>query len=111
MPLVVAVLTTFTNSTPQLADASTTAVSLIAQYMLNRRWTENWFVWIAVDAVYIALGIVTELRFTRALSLLVIALCNGRHRSWRNHQAASLVEEGAPRPSRDHSEPSIPADR
>ena len=34
------VRTTFTDSS-QLADASTTAVSLIAQYMLNRRWIEN----------------------------------------------------------------------
>ncbi len=67
MPLVVAVLTTFTNSTPQLADASTTAVSLIAQYMLNRRWTENWFVWIAVYVVHIALYIVKGLWITGAL--------------------------------------------
>lgn len=38
------VLTTFTDSTTQPADAATTAVSLVAQYMLNRRWIENWFV-------------------------------------------------------------------
>ena len=38
------VLTTFTESTTQLVDSSTTAVRVVARYMLNRRWIENWFV-------------------------------------------------------------------
>lgn len=84
------VLTTFTDSTTQLADGSTTAVSLVAQYMLNRRWIENWFVWIAVDVVYIALYIVKGLWITGALYLLFIALCVGGYRAWRNHRAVEV---------------------
>lgn len=88
------VLTTFTDSTTQLADASTTAVSLIAQYMLNRRWIENWFVWIAVDVVYVALYAVKGLFITGALYLLFIALCVGGYRAWRRHRTA-VVQAGA----------------
>ena len=83
------VLTTFTESTTQLADASTTAVSLVAQYMLNRRSIENWFVWIAVDVVYIALHIVKGLWITGALYLLFVALCIGGYRAWRRHLASA----------------------
>jgi len=88
------VLTTFTDSTTQLADASTTAVSLVAQYMLNRRWIENWFVWIAVDVVYVALYAVKGLFITGALYLLFIALCVGGYRAWRRHRTA-VVHAGA----------------
>jgi nicotinamide mononucleotide transporter len=84
------VLTTFTDSTTQLADASTTAVSLVAQYMLNRRWIENWFVWIAVDVVYIALYVVKGLWITGALYLLFVALCIGGYRAWRHHRAVEV---------------------
>ena len=32
-----------------------TTGSLVAQYMLNRRWLETWLVWIAVDVAYVGL--------------------------------------------------------
>jgi nicotinamide mononucleotide transporter len=88
------VLTAFTDSTTQLADAATTSVSLVAQYMLNRRWIENWFVWIAVDVVYVGLYAVKGLFITGALYLLFIALCVGGYRAWRRHRTA-VVQAGA----------------
>ena len=88
------VLSAFTDSTTQLADASTTAVSLVAQYMLNRRWIENWFVWIAVDVVYVGLYAVKGLFITGALYLLFIGLCVGGYRAWRRHPA-SHAQAGA----------------
>lgn len=87
------VLTAFTDSTTQVADASTTAVSLVAQYMLNRRWIENWFVWTAVDVAYVALYAVKGLWITGALYLLFIALCVGGYLAWRKHPAA-VVQTG-----------------
>jgi nicotinamide mononucleotide transporter len=75
-------LLTFTDSTTVIADAATTAVSLAAQYMLNRRWIENWFVWIAVDVVYIGLYAYKGLLITGALYLLFIGLCVGGYLGW-----------------------------
>ncbi|RKR73823.1 nicotinamide riboside transporter PnuC [Frondihabitans australicus] len=76
------ILTAFTNSTTQIADATTTAVSLTAQYMLNRRWIENWFVWIAVDVAYVGLYLVKGLWITGGLYLLFIAMCAAGYRGW-----------------------------
>lgn len=89
--LLTAVLTAFTNSTTQFADASTTAVSLVAQYMLNRRWIENWFVWITVDVAYVALYAVKGLWITGALYLLFIALCVGGYRAWSRQRGTTVA--------------------
>ena len=85
------VLITFTDSTTPVPDAGTTTVSLIAQFMLNRRWIENWFVWIAVDVAYIALYAYKELYITSALYLLFIGFCVYGYLTWRKapHAIAS----------------------
>ncbi|TFV85384.1 nicotinamide riboside transporter PnuC [Microbacterium sp. dk485] len=77
------VLSTFTDSQVAVADALTTSASLVAQYMLNRKWLENWFVWIGVDIAFVALSIVTGLWVVAALYALFIALCVFGWRSWR----------------------------
>lgn len=35
------------------ADASTTAFSIVGQWMLNEKLLENWLIWLAVDIVYV----------------------------------------------------------
>lgn len=86
-------LTTFTDSQVALADAATTSASLVAQYMLNRKWIENWFVWIGVDIAFFMLSIATGLWIVAALYALFIALCVFGLRSWRRVQ-----REHAPQP-------------
>lgn len=44
-------LVNFTDSTVPCWDAFTTAGSIIATWMLARRYVEQWLVWLAVDAV------------------------------------------------------------
>lgn len=77
------VLAAYTDSTTELADAATTAGSLVAQYLLNRRWRETWAVWIAVDIGYVGLYAVKGLWITAALYLLFIGLCVAGWRAWR----------------------------
>ncbi len=83
------VLATFTDSQVALADAATTSASLVAQYMLNRKWIENWFVWIGVDIAFVALSIATGLWIIAALYALFIGLCVGGLLSWRRVQNES----------------------
>jgi len=64
-------------------DAGTTAVSMIAQYMLNRKWIENWWVWFAVDLVYIGLYGTTGLWLTAVLYAGFAVLCVIGFLSWR----------------------------
>jgi len=89
--LLAVLLMTFTDSTTPVADAATTASSLVAQFMLNRRWIETWFVWIATDIALIGLFLVKDLWITSALYLVFIALCVLGYRTWRRapHEVAS----------------------
>jgi nicotinamide mononucleotide transporter len=86
------VLTRFTDSTTQIADASTTMASLVAQFMMNRRWIESWFVWAAVDVAYVGLYLYKGLWITAILYALFIVLAATGYRIWRRapHEIALL---------------------
>lgn len=45
------VLRTYTDSTVPYIDAFTTSLSIVAMWMLARKYVEQWLVWIVVDAV------------------------------------------------------------
>ena len=77
------VLTTWTDSTVAVPDSSTTAMSLTAQLMLNRKWIGSWGVWISVDVLYVGLYAYKGLYLTAVLYLLFIALCVQGWREWR----------------------------
>lgn len=57
------------------ADAATTAGSMVAQYMLNRKWLETWFVWIAVDIAFCRPVHRHRLWVIAALYALFVGLC------------------------------------
>ncbi|BBY98544.1 nicotinamide riboside transporter PnuC [Mycolicibacterium fallax] len=86
------VLDTWTDSTTQLADGATTAVSLTAQFMLNRRWLGSWLVWIAVDIGLVGLYLFKGLVPTALLYLIFIGIAVGGYRSWR----AALTDDPVP---------------
>ncbi len=45
------ILTNFTDSTVPIGDSFTTALSIVALYMLAHKWVEQWLVWLVVDLV------------------------------------------------------------
>ncbi len=77
------VLSTFTDSAVPLPDAAATAGSLVAQYMLNRKWLQTWFVWIGVDLGYVWLYAVSGLVLTAVLYAGFAVLCVTGYLSWR----------------------------
>ena len=44
-------LFTFTDSRVPYVDGFTTALSIVAMWMLSRKYTEQWLVWFVVDAI------------------------------------------------------------
>lgn len=49
------VLGTFTDSTVIWLDSFTTSLSIMGMWMLARKYIEQWWVWMVVDAVYVYL--------------------------------------------------------
>lgn len=78
------VLHRYTDSTVAGLDALTTAMSLVAQFMLARKWIANWWLWIAVDVIYIPLYIYKSLWLTAVLYLVFLIMCIIGLREWRN---------------------------
>lgn len=63
-------------------DAFPTAASLVGQYLLGRKYIENWAVWIAVDVVSVGLFAYKGLWLTVGLYGVFVALCVVGWREW-----------------------------
>jgi nicotinamide mononucleotide transporter len=71
------------NDSAPFLDALTTVLSLIAQYLLNYKRLENWFVWITADVIYIYLYIFKELYLTAILYAVFIGMCVAGYMAWK----------------------------
>lgn len=74
------------NDSAPFLDAFTTALSLIAQYLLNCKRIENWFVWITADFIYVGLYIQKGLYLTAILYAIFIGMCVAGYISWRKSE-------------------------
>lgn len=88
------VLTRFTDSTVPVGDAFTTALSVVALYMLAKKQVEQWLVWIVVDVVCAALYIYKGLYPTAILYLLYSVVAWFGYRRWlkmmKNDESLSI---------------------
>ena len=72
-----------TESTVPLADALTTALSLLATYGQTRKLVESWWLWIAADLIYIPLYAYKDLWLTSILYIAFLILCVLGLRAWQ----------------------------
>lgn len=71
-----------TDAALPFVDSATTSASLVAQYMMTRKYVENWAVWIAVDVVYIGMFIYKSLYLTAGLYAAFLVLSAIGLRRW-----------------------------
>ena len=78
------VLKHFTNTDVPWWDAFPTALSLVGQFLLGRKYNENWLLWIAVNTVSVALFAYKGLWLTAVLYTVFIGLSVAGWRAWQH---------------------------
>lgn len=76
-------LSRFTDSTVPWADAFTTALSIVAMWMLARKYVEQWLVWIVADVACSILYVYKDLWFTAGLYLAYAVIAVFGYRKWK----------------------------
>jgi len=76
-------LKTFTDTDVPWWDAFPTAASLVGQFLLGRKFIENWAVWIMVNVASVGLFAYKALWLTVALYAVFIVLSAAGWRAWR----------------------------
>lgn len=72
-----------TDSPLPFGDAFTTALSIIATWMLARKKIEHWMIWIFIDLVSVALYIYRDLQLTAFLFLVYSIMAGIGFYEWR----------------------------
>jgi nicotinamide mononucleotide transporter len=78
-----------TDEALPFTDAAVTSVSLIAQWMQTRKLIENWWLWLAVDAVYVGMNLSQGLVPTAGLYAIYTGLALAGLREWRRSMEAA----------------------
>ena len=77
------VLTEFTDSRVPFFDSMSTALSIVAMWMLSRKLVEQWLVWFVVDAISVGLYLYKGIPITAMLYTLYCALAIAGYMRWR----------------------------
>ncbi len=86
------VLKTYTDSTLIPIDVGATALSIVAQWMLSKKWVETWWLWMVIDVDSVVMYMTTHLYFTAGLYLLLLVLAIMGLVIWRRRARNSFYE-------------------
>lgn len=81
------VLVRFTDSAVPFWDSFTTALCIVAYWMLSRKWAEQWLVWLAVDLTTVGLYLYKGIPITAGLYALYSVLAVAGYLRWRRMAA------------------------
>lgn len=77
------VLSEFTDSRVPFFDSMSTALSIVAMWMLSRKLVEQWLVWLVVDMISVGLYLYKGIPITAMLYTLYCALAVAGYMRWR----------------------------
>ena len=81
--IIYALLVNLTDSNVPFWDSLTTSLSVIAYWLLSRKYIEQWLVWLLVDVVTVGLYIYKDIPFTAGLYALYSVLAIAGYMRWR----------------------------
>lgn len=76
------ILTTFTDSTVPVADAFTTALSIVGLWMMAKKYAEQWLIWLIVDLVCSCLYWYKGIPFYSVLYAIYTVIAWFGYRKW-----------------------------
>lgn len=76
-------LSEFTDSRVPFFDSMSTALSIVAMWMLSRKLVEQWLVWLVVDMISVGLYLYKGIPITAMLYTLYCALAIAGYIRWR----------------------------
>lgn len=75
-------LINFTNSNVPYWDAFNTSLSIVAMWMLARKYVEQWIAWLIVDAVSVGLDVYKGIYFYAGLYAIYTVIAVFGYRKW-----------------------------
>ena len=84
-------LVNFTDGSLPFWDATATALSLMANFLLSRKIMQNWIYWIMADVVYIALFFYKELYLSSFIYFIFLFLAIGGYLKWKKELLPNKV--------------------
>ena len=88
------VLTEFTDSRVPMFDSMSTALSIVAMWMLSRKLVEQWLVWLVVDAISVGLYLYKGIPITGCLYLVYCILAVVGYLRWFREARKCSCEAG-----------------
>ena len=85
-------LTRYTDASLPYIDSTLTAGSLCAQWMMSRKYLENWALWIILDVAYVTLFLSRSLYLTAFLYAVFLVLAARGHVEWSRSLKAAGAE-------------------
>lgn len=79
----------FTDADVPYLDASATALSFVAQFLIARKKIENWLIWMVVNVVYVGIYINRELYLYAILFTVYFILAVWGYKEWKKEMNKS----------------------
>ncbi len=77
------ILIRFTNSTVPICDSFINSLSFIGMWALARKYLEQWYIWIVVDAVSAVLYVYKGIPFMAGLYAIYVIICVAGFFKWK----------------------------
>lgn len=77
------ILISFTDSNVPWWDSATTSLSIVAMWLMARKYIEQWWVWIVVDVISSGLYLYKDLYFTAGLYALYAVIAYFGYKKWK----------------------------
>lgn len=75
-------LTTYTDANLPYWDSAATVFSLIAQWMMARKYLQNWLFWIGVNVLYVGMFVSRAMLPSLVLYLILLVMAVMGYREW-----------------------------